>query len=245
MVAAFDIGNSNLHVGIFNNDLLVKKKAFPHDAVSNMWLKEILKVYQIKDTAISSVVPDLTKFYQKLIYSSTGKKPMVINHKLELKLKIGYLRPVELGTDRIAAMVAARSLYQRDLIVVNFGTATILDLVFKNGYHPGGIIMTGIQSGIKALANSAARLRNFRIQWPRDILGKTTRDCVQCGGLAGTAAMIKCLIAMIQRKYDRNFYKIATGGWAKKIYGNTSIFDCYEPDLVLYGINKIYQYNGR
>ncbi|OGC39064.1 hypothetical protein A2Y85_01535, partial [candidate division WOR-3 bacterium RBG_13_43_14] len=196
-----------------------------------------------KDTAISSVVPGKTEYYRNFIDSITGSKTMIVSHKLRLKLRLGYRRPSELGTDRIAAMVGGRARYNCDLIIVNFGTATTLDVVLKSGYFPGGIITTGIQTGINVLADNTAQLLRFKPQWPVALLGRSTRDCLRCGALLGTKAMIKGLIGMIGKKYNREFLSIATGGWAKRINDNASIFDRYDPDLILYGIYRIFQYN--
>ncbi len=243
MVAVFDVGNSFLHIGIYDNDTLVRKEDFPHRAAVRARIWRAFAKYRIQAAAISSVVPGKTEYYRKLLISLTGTRPMVIHHKLRLKLKIGYTRPAELGTDRIAAMVGGRARYGGDFIVVDFGTATTLDVVFRSGFSPGGIIMTGIQTGITALAGDTARLKYFKPRWPAVLLGRSTRDGMQSGAFLGTRAMIKGLVDEIRDRYGRDFLVIGTGGWAKSVHDNTSLLDYCDSDLVLYGIYKICQYN--
>ena len=69
-------------------------------------------------------------------------------------LEIDVRAPERVGTDRLAAAVAANELRapQRSAIVVDAGTAVTVDLITSDGVFRGGAILPGIQTAAQALA---------------------------------------------------------------------------------------------
>src|SRR5207244_12571067 len=72
-------------------------------------------------------------------------------------------RPEEVGADRLVNAVAAHDRYKGPLIVVDFGTATTLDVVDGGGNYCGGVIAPGINLSLAALQMAAAKLRSVSI----------------------------------------------------------------------------------
>lgn len=71
----------------------------------------------------------------------------------------GYAVPQQLGSDRWAALIAARHLYpQRDVLVVQLGTAVTIDTLAADGRFQGGLILPGLSLMQDALARNTAGL---------------------------------------------------------------------------------------
>jgi len=75
-----------------------------------------------------------------------------------------YARPSQLGADRWAALIAAKSraadeLFPSSSIVVNAGTALTVDALDATGVFRGGIILPGLRMMLQALAENTAALK--------------------------------------------------------------------------------------
>lgn len=71
----------------------------------------------------------------------------------------GYRLPAQLGCDRFAALIGARTLFaSQALIVAGCGTATTIDAVSVEGNFIGGMILPGLTLMSSALARHAAQL---------------------------------------------------------------------------------------
>ncbi|MDR1311348.1 MAG: type III pantothenate kinase [Burkholderiaceae bacterium] len=71
----------------------------------------------------------------------------------------GYAEPAQLGSDRFASLIGARTLFpDTNLVVVTCGTATTIDVLTKEGFFPGGLILPGLRLMASALADNTALL---------------------------------------------------------------------------------------
>jgi type III pantothenate kinase len=69
-----------------------------------------------------------------------------------------YRDPEQLGCDRWAALIGARSIEQRACLVVNAGTATTVDALSAAGEFLGGLILPGFDMMRASLARGTAGL---------------------------------------------------------------------------------------
>ena len=147
-----------------------------------------------------------------------------------------------MGADRIANATAAAALYGAPSIVVDFGTATNIDVVDERGAYIGGCIAPGIRISLDALTARAARLASVPLEAPKATIGHTTVEAVQSGTVVGAAAMAEGLIARIKRELDcEDATVIATGGLARVVAEATDAFDHVDPQLTIKGICEIYR----
>src|SRR3546814_17579578 len=63
---------------------------------------------------------------------------------VEWGIALDVAEPASVGADRVVNAIAAHHLYQEDLIVIDFGTATTFDVIDYHGAYKGGIIAPGI-----------------------------------------------------------------------------------------------------
>ncbi len=244
MVVVFDIGNSNIHCGLYRGEKLVKNVVYPLTERA-LWTKisRLLRNRDIVGSAIASVVPRFTTKLKKFLRRFLTTSPIVVTSDLNYHLRFGYHDPKTLGADRIANVVGGLARYNKNLIIADFGTATTLDIVLRGGHYLGGIIAPGVEASLDALAKQTALLRSISFRKPHRMIGRSTEECIRSGVYYGGIAMARGLIQEVRRKYRKKFYCIAVGGWAKMITAQIKEIKCFVPDLTLYGVLRIYYDN--
>ncbi|HEC78350.1 MAG TPA: type III pantothenate kinase [candidate division WOR-3 bacterium] len=244
MVAAVDIGNSNIHCGLFRGRRLRKKIVYPliHKNVVNKVIRE-LRREEIKGAAISSVVPSFTYRFAKLLQHNFGVLPIIVSAKTASFLKFDYYRPETLGADRIANAVGGLVRYRKNLIIIDFGTAVTFDVVLRNGRYLGGIIVPGALASLDSLVRQTALLKPVPYKERATLIGRSTEECIQSGIFNGTVAMVSGLVRQIKRRMKKRFLCVATGGWGERAARRIQEIDCFYSNLCLNGIMEIYYYN--
>jgi type III pantothenate kinase len=129
------------------------------------------------------------------------------------------------------------------LIVVDFGTATTLDVVDRDGNYCGGVIAPGINLSLAALQMAAAKLPSIRIGRTERVIGKDTVSCMQSGIYWGYIGLVEGLVGRIKTEFGATMRTIATGGLAPLFAGTTEAIETVDPDLTLWGLRLIYRHN--
>ena len=143
-------------------------------------------------------MPPLTPVLVELARSYLGREPLVIEPGVKTGMPILYEPPSDVGADRIVNGVAAFATYGGPVIVVDFGTATTLDVITRRGEYAGGVICPGIGISADALFQRAARLPRVDVRDPGRVVGRTTVGSMQSGLYYGYAAMCEGLIGRIR-----------------------------------------------
>lgn len=247
-----DIGNSLIHLGLFQGDSLKKTKNFSTQSAQRVIKKKLNEITSfqrftvngsrstVKGCAIASVVPKLLPIFIKIVKCQFSITPLIVSSKINTGLKINYRPMSSLGADRIANSVAAYRLYKRDAIIIGFGTATTFDVVTKEGEYLGGLIAPGIISSADSLYHKTAqlpKLNTFSI--PARCLGTNTRAGLVSGVFHIFRGGVREIVKQISQETGRRFFLIATGGLAKKFapHFNIKTIDQY---LTLKGIKEIF-----
>lgn len=154
-----------------------------------------------------------------------------------------YLTPLTLGRDRLAAAVGAATLYpNRNVLIVDFGTALTFDLVTSDNIYRGGFISPGVRSRFRSLHDYTAKLPLCDPSEEVLPLGVTTETSIIQGVMNGVTYEIEGHIAHMSALYD-DLCIIFTGGEAKyfvKRIKNTIFANC---NLVFCGLNRILEYH--
>jgi type III pantothenate kinase len=248
-----DIGNTHTVVGLISEEKLKYNWRLSSTmlrtedeiwAVLSSFFKDIDFQYQnIKGIAISSVVPNLTLIYDRMIEKYFGKSALHINAKLNLGMEIIYENPNAVGADRICNAVAGKKKYGFPLIILDFGTATTFDCIDSNGNYIGGVICPGIESAATILHHKAAKLPKIELDFPNKIIGTNTDESMQSGIMYGFVELINGLIEKISNEMGSNPKVIATGGFASIISTKTDRIEEIDSELNLIGIYNIYKRN--
>jgi len=260
MLLAVDIGNTQTVIGLFKGEVLEKswRMVTPRHETSDEIAASIFNFLKnsgyrpedIKDIAVSCVVPRILFEINRMCDSYFNIKPFIIDTGIKTDLKIDYEYPREIGADRIANTVAAKELYGCPAIVLDFGTATTFDVLSSEGVYLGGVIAPGIEISSEALFNYAAKLSKVDLSWPDKIIGKNTYDGIRSGILFGFLGQADFVIERIIREMEQageSFRPkiIATGGLAALMTGKSRFNQIYDPDLTLKGLKILIDKNRK
>ena len=215
-----------------------------------VWLDHLLALDglargDIQGAVIASVVPDVNFNLVTLCRRYCKTDPLVVGDKgVALGTKALVDRPEEVGADRLVNTVAAHDRYTGPLIVVDFGTATTLDVIDRDGNYCGGVIAPGINLSLAALHMAAAKLPSVRIARTERVIGTDTVSCMQSGIYWGYVGLVEGLVGRIKAEFGAAMQTIATGGLAPLFAGATDAIDQVDPDLTLWGLRLIYHNNS-
>jgi len=195
---------------------------------------------QIHDVVIGSVVPRLTSLIEQAIKKSFNISPLMASTDLDAGLILHYADSRKLGVDRFVSAAMAYALYQTDLVVADFGTATTFSVVDEHGTYCGGAIAPGLGISADALVEKTAQLPRIDLQPPRSAIGNDTVSGIQSGVVLGHVSMVEGMIDRFQRELTRSIKVIGTGGFAPLIASLSCRINEVRPQLTLEGLNWLY-----
>lgn len=244
MFVAVDIGNSNITVGIKQNDNWTEYRFPTHSEQPLLLLKDYVKLLNISELngiCLSSVVPSVTPIVRSEIEILFGKRPLVVN-KMHFKyLPIDPTNPDELGSDLLVNTLAANQLCKgQECLIVDFGTALTYTYVDANGAIKGVSIAPGINTALKALSQSAAQLPQITPTLPDKALGTDTVSAIKGGTIWGFVGQVSFMIEKIRKETNPNMKTIATGGLSHVLKPLHPLFDHIDRHLTLNGIEAYY-----
>lgn len=255
MVLLLDIGNTNIKIGVVQDDKIVRtwRIATDHNKTADEYGMVFLELLnsvgynfdQIEGIIISSVAPALNYTIEHMCSYYTKRKPIMVNSSIKTGIKIAYLFPEELGADRIVNAAAAYSIYGGPCITVDFGSATTFGIIDAEGRFLGGAIAPGIKSSAESLTNTAAKLPRIELMRPKSIIGKTTVENMQAGIIYGFSGLVEGIIRdMIAESGFDDVKVIATGGMSQLLTaGGSKYFNVIDRSLSLKGLKILYELN--
>ncbi len=249
MLLAIDAGNTNIVFALVEDKTIKARWRIATDPRRTadeyaVWLHQLLTLEgydraSVTGVIIATVVPRALHNLQTLARKYFNTEPLVAGEPpVEWGMALDVLEPKSVGADRAVTMIAAHALHPGDLIVIDFGTATTLDVVDYTGAYKGGIIAPGINLSLDALVTAAAKLPRIAIEAPAtsSVIGRDTVSQMQIGILWGYVAMIEGLVARMKAEVGRPVKVIATGGLATLFEKQTDVFDVIEGDLTIQGL---------
>ena len=259
MFLSVDVGNTQTTLGLFDEEGTVIRQwrmATDRTDAADQLHEQLYGFFQMFDldltavdyVAIASVVPILAQSWQRMVRTGLNAEPLMIDATRDCGIAINMPDPKQVGADRIANALAAVSTYGAPVIVVDFGTATNIDVVDHTGAFRGGAIMPGLLLSANALFSRAAKLSSVPLEVPPHALGDSTETAVQSGVVIGAATQIEGLVQRIQSELAAEGDDIpratvvGTGGYSETIAKATDIFDALDPDITIRGIYQIYRH---
>ncbi|SDR67228.1 type III pantothenate kinase [Opitutus sp. GAS368] len=255
MLLCLDVGNTQIHGGVFDGDTLLvqfRKSTSPLGTTDELGIfftavlrENGIDPRKVTSVAICSVVP-------AALYSLRGAaekyfrcEPFILQAGVKTGLKIKYRNPLEVGADRIANAIAAVQRHPaRDLLVVDLGTATTIEVITATGDYLGGAILPGVGVSAETLASHTAKLPRVEIARPEVALGRSSVESIQSGLFHGHVGAVRHLISLvsIEAFNGRQPQVIGTGGFAR-MFLSENLFDEVVPELVLYGLRHAHTLN--
>lgn len=253
MLLVIDIGNTNITIGIFENDKLkITSRSSTNISITEdqyiTELKDILRSNNIEhknisDVIISSVVPETTSLITTSVKKLFKTNPIIINKNINTGLKFNHIdHPETIGADLIVGATAAMGIFPNEnCLILDLGTSITLFVVTKTNEFLGGCIMPGVCTSLHALTHHTALLPNISLDESNNVIGTNTMDCMRSGFIYGFAAMIDGMCQKIIDELQEPAHIIATGGEAKFIVPYCAKKIILNENLLLEGLNIIYK----
>ncbi len=246
MLLTADIGNTEIALGLFQNGRLIQPWRLRTDLNKNAdeYGALLISLMQaggqdptrVERVCAASVVPALTQTFSQACARYLRREPLIATAS-NLGIRLDVDNPSEVGADRALNALAALRLYPLPAVVVDFGTATNLDVVGEGGVFRGGAFMPGIQISIDALFQKASMLKPLeKIEKPPRVIGRNTNECVQSGLYYGYLGQMERMLELIADELNAKPTVIATGGLSGVLAPHSELVDAIDPYLTLKGL---------
>jgi type III pantothenate kinase len=253
VILAFDIGNTETTIGLFNAEVLrahwrvVTSAARTADELGVL-IRSLVTATgfdpkTVDGVAIGSVVPAVTEPLREACRRYLpASSSVVIDASSRLPIRLDVDEPLTVGADRILNTLAASRLFARDAIVVDLGTATTFDCITADGVFLGGVIAPGVHTSADTLVRRTAKLPATELSVPASVIGRRTEDCIRAGVMFGAIESVDGIVRRIKAEWPRKDAPvvIATGGLAETMAAHCTTIERVEPYLTLQGLQIAY-----
>ena len=234
MLIAVNAGNSRVLLGgyeedgqVFSASIATEPKLTRDDYACK--LQQVLLLYgvnvrRIHGGIVSSVVPSMVGVLEGALRLLGIRDVIEVSSGVKTGLNIRSEQPRQVGSDRVAAAVAARAKGKLPCVAVTLGTATTFTALDGSGALVGSAITAGVQLSLLALREQAAQLPAVARSEERRV-GKECRGDRLAEALAQTP------------------YVLLTGELAPLVTPYLRIPFEYDESLVLDGLHLIWKKN--
>lgn len=256
MLIAFDIGNTNTVIGVYQGDEALAHWRISSDQhktadeygliVCQLFGQAKIDVDKINEAIISSVVPNITGNIEKMVENYLKVKPLIVGAGIKTGLMIRYENPKEVGADRIVNAVAGIEKYGAPLVLVDFGTATTFCAVNEKGEYLGGAIVPGVELSMQALFANTAKLPKVELTAPKSYIGRNTTNAIQSGLIYGYCDLVDGMVRRFAAEMGYDLAKVnvvATGGLAEIVCKQSKTVKIIDPYLTLDGLKILAKLN--
>jgi len=243
-----DIGNTNTVIGFWDEKIVQTWRLSTSYIETEDQLYVMLKIFlsdmnydikEIKSILVCSVVPRINTVFSYLGEKYFSLKPLFVSARNDIGVGWNADNPEEIGADRICNVIGAIDNYDRNSIVIDFGTAVTVDIV-RDGNFVGGCILPGPKTAMKALFSNTAKLPEVDLFFEDHYLGVNTADNIRIGIINGTYFALKGIIDSAKEEAGESCV-IATGGLAKIFYEEKNLINFLDSDLTLKGLYGFYK----
>lgn len=249
---AFDIGNTNMTIGLLQNGLIQKvwrlstRQQITDDELT-IQLASLLQINGLGNAewfgaAICSVCPPLDNRIKRVLKQLLKIEPVLLKPDGKLPFNNAYDAPKDVGMDRLANVAAALLVVKAPVIIIDFGTATTLDVLDEHNNYLGGVIMAGIETTADALFQKTSKLPQIPIEQPAKAIGRNTINAIQSGLLLGTIESINGMVRRLENELGMKATIIVTGGLGQLLGTEINGLHLMDEHLTLKGIRVLWDY---
>ncbi|HUG16255.1 MAG TPA: type III pantothenate kinase [Thermomicrobiales bacterium] len=251
MLLLIDAGNTNVKFGVSQGDELVarwrvstNRTSMPDEwwvIINTLAAADKVELNSLDGAVLSSSVPAVTPWLSQMIRDRIGLDPIVVDAMTNMGIQVDIDNPLEVGPDRLVDAAAAFARFGGPTIVLDFGTATTLNVVTRDGRFIGGAIAPDIRAAHDALVGRAARLTSVELVMPANAIGRNTVASMQSGIMFGYLGLVEGLIRRIDAEVGETTTVVATGGFGRLFAEHCPRISIYLPDLTIDGLRLIWE----
>jgi type III pantothenate kinase len=253
VLLAVDVGNTQTHLGAFDDERLVEHWRFQtrSGATGDELAERIdgffslcgMSFNEVNAICVSSVVPPLGSQFEEMARRYLSADCLTVGPGLKTGMPIRIENPLEVGADRLVNAIAAYDRFGEACGSVDFGTGINIDVVSADGEYLGGAIGPGLAPSLSALIERAARITRIDLEEPQEAIGRSTRAAIHSGFIFGFAGLIDGIVRRIEDELP-NPRLLATGGYASAVVPFTETIDEVDDLLTLKGLRLIHERNA-
>ena len=245
MLWAIDVGNTQTVVGVFTEGKWAAewRLTTDHERTEDELAAHLRPLvaaagleWRADGVIFASVVPPVDQTWRWFFERNLDCGFKQLKDGASVGLTVTYDPPHAVGADRIANALGALELFSAPIIVVDFGTATTLDCIDREGRYVGGSILPGVMVSLQSLVGRTAKLPAIGLEAPSAAIGKTTVESLQSGVVLGYAGAIDTLVARASEELGGGVKVVSTGGLGKVFGPVCSTIEEHLPYLTLDGL---------
>ena len=257
MLLAIDVGNTNIHVGLFGAGAepvctfclgADEKRSADEYALllSALSAQRGCDTAEIDGVIVGSVVPTLTGTVLNAVRSLTDAAVTVVGPGVKTGFSIRLADPSELGADLCANAAGALSEVGAPCIILDFGTATVVSALAADGAFAGASILPGIPMSFEALGKTGL-LPTVSAGKNTAPVGRSTEDAIRSGVLDGQLYAVTGLAEQYRSalKLPKDTPVVISGGGAELLLSRLPSAYRHVPSLTLRGLREIYLLSTR
>ncbi len=190
---------------------------------------------------VASVNSDGLRALMETVCSQRPRDDVRVLARADFPIEVCVDEPDRVGLDRLAAAVAANSLRVagRAAVVVNAGTALVVNVLGRDGSFDGGVILAGFRMQAQSLFETADQLP--LAEWrsgkePPPVVGKNTQAAIQSGLFWGAVGAVREIVAQVSRELGHEPQVFVTGGDLARLAPLLGSDVRFVPNMVLAGI---------
>ena len=237
MILALDAGNTRIKWGLHDGDTWQARGwAATADGAG---LGDAWKELAVPGRIVASNVagPQAAMRIEEACKGWSARIEWVVAVERQCGVHNGYEVPAQLGSDRWAALIAARAVAPEGCVVVNAGTAMTVDALTADGVFLGGLIVPGFAAMRRALTEGTAAIKAGAGHY-RDT-PRNTSDAVYSGALSAMAGAVRHMNVLLAGEIGRTPACLLSGGDARLLLPLLSGEARMVDNLVLDGLIRI------
>ncbi len=208
-------------------------------------LVRLVDEHRFERVGFCSVVPSLSAAVLDL-FQFADVPALEVSPFINLPFTIDYNTPATLGTDRIAAVAGAWSLFGDaglNVLTIDAGSAVTYDLLTRDNRFAGGSIGAGPSAILKGLTASTEQLVEVDYHVAAEPIARSTEEAIRAGIRFGFLDMVSGMIERCSSAIDGRPLVLVTGGWGQWLKERIATIDHFEPDVVFCGIRTLMERN--
>jgi type III pantothenate kinase len=212
MIVLIDIGNTRTKYCIVNNNNRNSQKAILNKYITKEYLTEnFISATRVIVASVNHGM--LTDKINDWCQNNKVAYKQIVSEIKKGEVVSGYEKPSQLGVDRWLTLIGAAELFpNKNVLIIDAGTATTIDFLSATGHHQGGWILAGIKALISTVLSETTHVKANDNEKESLFFGINTSENVHNAAWAATVGAVNLAILQVQNQGLILDELIITGG---------------------------------